>query len=57
MNPQVIIVDNYVAEETYFMETMKNHITTQETTLIEMPLNGLEKLSWMTKLDSASLAG
>ncbi|KAI6417053.1 hypothetical protein MCOR21_011160 [Pyricularia oryzae] len=56
MNPQVIIVDNYVAEETYFMETMKNHITTQETTLIEMPLNGLEKLSWMTKLDSASLA-
>ncbi|TLD21253.1 hypothetical protein PspLS_08983 [Pyricularia sp. CBS 133598] len=56
MNPQAIIVDNYAVEETYFMETMKSHVTTHETTLIEMPSHGLEKLSWMTKLDSASLA-
>ncbi|TLS29023.1 hypothetical protein PpBr36_01757 [Pyricularia pennisetigena] len=56
MNPQVIIVDNYATEETYFMDAMKNHFKTQQTTLIEMPSNGLEKLSWMTKLDSASLA-
>ncbi|KAI6351363.1 hypothetical protein MCOR25_009987 [Pyricularia grisea] len=55
MNPQAIIVDNYAVEETYFMQTMKNHVTTHDTTLIEMPANGLEKLSWMTKLDSASL--
>lgn len=56
MHPQAIIVDNSAVEEKYFMAAVKNYAKVHQTTLIEMPSSGLEKLSWMTKLDSTSLA-
>lgn len=56
MHPQAIIIDGSNAEENYLMAGMRTHAKTSQTTLIELPRRGAQRLAWLTKLDSASLS-
>ncbi|ROW09840.1 hypothetical protein VMCG_02528 [Cytospora schulzeri] len=57
MHPQVIIVDSSEAEEPLFIRLMRQQVTKLRlaSTFIELPEHA-ERLTWITKLDSSSLA-
>lgn len=57
MHPQAIIVDGSSTEEEYFLRAMRKKADDEGMPLVELPEFAPNKLAWVTKLDSASLAG
>jgi hypothetical protein len=57
MRPQVAIVDGSNKEERFFIKVMKDKAATLGITLIELPENDPQSVTWMTKLDSSALSG
>lgn len=56
MHPQVAIVDASDQEEKWFQKGVRRQADFMGVPVIELPEDGVKQLSWMTKLDSASLA-
>ncbi|EFQ30578.1 hypothetical protein CGRA01v4_12576 [Colletotrichum graminicola] len=56
MHPQAIIVDGSDDEALPFMKGMRDETRRLNTPLIELPANAWAHLSWLAKLDSASLS-
>ncbi|GKT85685.1 glycosyltransferase 2 [Colletotrichum tofieldiae] len=56
MHPQAIIVDGSDDEYLPFTKGMRDETGRLNTPLIELPLNAWTHLSWLAKLDSASLS-
>lgn len=56
MHPQAIIIDGTDTEEDYLQAGMKTYAKSSQTSLIQMPRNGIKRLGWIAKLDSASLS-
>jgi hypothetical protein len=57
MHPQAIVIDGTNSEESIFLTAMRSESGDLAIPLIELPEKGNEKLAWITKLDSSSLAG
>jgi hypothetical protein len=57
MHPQAIIVDATLREEMGFLKAVRQHSKNAPGALIELPENAGKRLSWISKLDSASLSG
>lgn len=57
MHPQAIMIDSTDVEESYFLKGFRDGIRSTGAALIELPEKPSTRLSWITKLDSASLAG
>lgn len=57
MHPQAILVHSSRDEEHYFLSGFRDQIRSTRSALIELPDRPETRLSWITKLDSASLAG
>lgn len=57
MHPQAIIVDGSYVEEPFFLRVMRAEASNLGVTLVDLPGDALNRLKWMAKLDSASLAG
>ena len=57
MHPQALLVDGTAAEEHWFLAGIRDQIKSLRTTLIEFPDRPSTRLGWVTKLDSAALAG
>lgn len=57
MHPQAIIVDATADEEKYFLSGLRDQVRSMAVALIELPENPNTRMSWITKLDSSSLAG
>lgn len=57
MHPQAILVDSSDAEETLFLQSLRQHTTKQglPTALIELPAHAEERVAWLTKLDASAL--
>lgn len=55
MHPQAILIDSTDAEEEYFLSGARDQIRGTNSALIELPDHPETRLSWLTKLDSASL--
>ncbi|KAK0641638.1 hypothetical protein B0T16DRAFT_218645 [Cercophora newfieldiana] len=56
MHPQVVIVDASDSESGLFLEAARVQLRSMKIPIIELPENSPSKLTWLTKLDSASLA-
>ena len=56
MHPQAIIIDGTDTEEDYLQAGMQTFAKSSQTSLIQMPRNGIRRLGWIAKLDSASLS-
>ncbi|KAK6220180.1 hypothetical protein QIS74_05682 [Colletotrichum tabaci] len=56
MHPQAIVVDGSDDEYLPFLKGMRDETARLKTPLIELPANAWTRLSWLAKLDSASLA-
>lgn len=57
MHPQAVIIDGSNTEETFLHLAMRTKTHSLNIPLIELPKSAPNHLAWMTKLDSASLAG
>lgn len=57
MHPQAIIVDSSLSENNYFLRTIREQAPIIGSPLIELPEHAVDRLRWLTKLDSMSLAG
>ncbi|GAP86364.2 putative N-acetylmannosamine-6-phosphate 2-epimerase [Rosellinia necatrix] len=55
MHPQVIILDGFNEDESFFTRGLRKHLKVSKTPLIELPRFGSKSLNWITKLDSAAL--
>lgn len=57
MHPQAVIVDGSDAEDRAFVRALKQQASKMslQASIIELPAHAEEKLSWITKLDAASL--
>ncbi|KAL2158972.1 hypothetical protein VTH06DRAFT_3002 [Thermothelomyces fergusii] len=56
MHPQAAIVDASDSEEDYFLSGIRRQAADSRIPLIELPENAHSRLSWITQLDSSSLA-
>ncbi|VBB83928.1 Putative protein of unknown function [Podospora comata] len=56
MHPQVLFLDASGVEEHYFLDGIRKQADVSGVPIIELPKNAHSRLSWMTKLDSSSLA-
>ena len=57
MHPQALIVDSSLSESHDFLRTIREQATVLGAPLIELPEHAVDRLNWLTKLDSLSLAG
>ncbi|KAL9585855.1 MAG: hypothetical protein Q9203_004083 [Teloschistes exilis] len=57
MHPQVVIVDDPSREDAFFTKAMRSKTLELGRSLIELTTDAAENLMWITRLDSASLAG
>ncbi|KAL8633907.1 hypothetical protein Q9189_000418 [Teloschistes chrysophthalmus] len=57
MHPQVVIVDDPNREDGFFTKAMRSKTLELGRSLIELTIDATENLMWITRLDSASLAG
>ena len=53
--PQVIITDSPFREDEFFSTAIKDKTKDLGIALIELPLNAVENIQWLTKLDSSAL--
>jgi hypothetical protein len=56
MHPQVVMADSSENESELFLEAARVQLRSMKIPLIELPSNSPSKLTWLAKLDSASLA-
>jgi len=56
MHPQAVVVDAG-DESALFLEAMRSQVNSMGVPLIELPEDKSSQLSYLTKLDSSSLAG
>lgn len=57
MHPQAILVDGSETEEMMFLKIVREKTSALGRVLIELPANPEQSLTWITRLDSASLSG
>ena len=57
IHPQVIIIDNPSREDPFFITALRSKAMDIGKAVIELPVAATENLMWITRLDSASLAG
>lgn len=58
VRPIAVIVDGSYTEDRSFLDSIKDQmIDAPRTTLIELPAKAQSRLSWMSQLDAAALAG
>jgi len=57
VHPQAMIVDGSDSEEAFFTDSVWEQAGELKIPLIEIPERGANKLPYLAKLDSASLAG
>lgn len=57
MHPQAVFVDSSGDEDEYFLPAARAQASEEGFPLIELPESAQKRLGWITKLDSASLAG
>lgn len=57
MHPQVMFIDNSGEEADYFVKGIRKQAPQTGIPVIELPEDAHSRLGWITKLDSASLAG
>ncbi|KAL9585079.1 MAG: hypothetical protein Q9212_001743 [Teloschistes hypoglaucus] len=57
MHPQVVIVDDPSREDGFFTKAMRSKTLELGRSLIELTIDATENSMWITRLDSASLAG
>ena len=55
--PQAILIDTVEREDSFFVNSIKGKAAELGTSLIELPSAAAEKMTWITRLDSGSLAG
>ena len=56
IHPQVVLIDDPKREEGYLVDAIREKAAELFKPLIELPLNAVENLMWITRLDSSSLA-
>ena len=56
MHPKVLITDGSWVEEPVFVKALGNKCAELGVPMIELPLDAIEKLSWLSNLDVAALA-
>ena len=56
MHPQVYITDDSSREEAFLMKKVQEKALRTGKSVIELPPNAIQKLMWMTRLDSGSLS-
>ena len=57
VHPQVIIIDKPSREDNFFVSTIRSKAMHIGKSIIELPSDATETMMWLTRLDSASLAG
>ena len=57
VHPQVILIDAGNREDAFFIKAIQSKTTDIVKSLIELPMDAVENMMWLTRLDSASLAG
>lgn len=57
VRPQVIITDHASREDRFFIKSLRSKANELDKSIIELPVDASEKLMWLTRLDSGSLAG
>lgn len=57
VHPQVIIIDNPSREDLFFITALRSKAMDIGKSVIELPVDAAENMMWITRLDSASLAG
>lgn len=57
LEPQVIITGHASREDGFFTKAVRAKALEIGKSLIELPLDAIENLMWVTRLDSGSLAG
>ena len=57
IHPQVIIIDNPSREDLFFITALRSKAMDIGKSVIELPVDAAENMMWITRLDSASLAG
>lgn len=57
IHPQVLIIDNPSREDNFFITTLRSKAMDIGKSIIELPPDATEKMMWITRLDSGSLAG
>ena len=57
VHPQVILIDESSREDPFFTKAMRSKAMDAGKSLIELPIDAVEHMMWLTRLDSASLAG
>ena len=56
MHPQVVIMDDSMVEDVFFIKGMRGKMSELDVPIIEVPRGKYEDFLWMTGLDSVSLA-
>jgi hypothetical protein len=56
MHPQAMFIDTHT-EERFLLEGIRTQASALKIPLLELPAESGNRLAWMTKLDSSSLAG
>ena len=57
VHPQITIIDDPAREDVFFVNAIRSKMMDLGKALIELPRDAAETMMWMTRLDSASLAG
>ncbi len=57
MHPQVLLIDDSAREDEFFVTALRSKAMEIAKGIIELPSDAIEKMMWLTRLDSGSLAG
>lgn len=57
VHPQVVLTDGTEQEDPVFLKALRTKSREIQVSLIELPQDALEKMMWITRLDSGSLKG
>ena len=57
MHPQAMFIDITSKEEGYFLSGFRDEARSMKSAIVELPERASTRLSWISKLDSAALAG
>lgn len=57
MHPQVVITDDQSREDAFFTRAIRAKASELGKSVIELPKDAAEKMMWIARLDSGSLAG
>jgi len=57
IHPQVIIVDDPGREDDFFTTALRSKAVDMKQSVMELPEDAARNMMWITRLDSAALAG